>query len=36
MEMEVVGGPAVIAVAAVIFILTWIVVLVGSRFFGPQ
>jgi hypothetical protein len=36
MAMDVVGGPAVVAVAAGIFILIWVVVLVGSRFFGPQ
>jgi len=31
-----VSGPIVVAVALGIFIATWLVVLVGSRFFGPQ
>jgi hypothetical protein len=34
--MAMVSGPLVVAVALGIFILTWIVVLLGSRFFGPQ
>jgi hypothetical protein len=34
--MTMVGGPVVVAVAFGIFVATWIVVLVGSRFFGPQ
>jgi hypothetical protein len=32
----VVEGPIVVAVAFGIFIATWLVVLIGSRFFGPQ
>jgi hypothetical protein len=34
--MAMVGGPVVVAVALGIFIVIWLVVLVGSRFFGPQ
>jgi uncharacterized membrane protein YqiK len=34
--MAMVGGPVVVAVAFGIFIVIWLVVLIGSRFFGPQ
>jgi hypothetical protein len=29
-------GPGVLLVAAVVFAAIWVVVLVGSRYFGPQ
>jgi hypothetical protein len=31
-----VSGPAMLVVAAVVFAAIWIVVLWGSRYFGPQ
>jgi len=31
-----VGGPVVVIVAVGIFAATWLVVLLGSRYFGPQ
>jgi hypothetical protein len=34
--MAMVGGILVVFVAAGIFIATWLVVLLGSRYFGPQ
>jgi hypothetical protein len=35
-EIAMVGGPAVIVVAAVVLAAIWVVVLWGSRYFGPQ
>ena len=31
-----VGGPGVLVVAFALFAAIWVVVLVGSRYFGPQ
>jgi len=31
-----VGGPAVIVVALAVLVAIWVVVLWGSRYFGPQ
>jgi hypothetical protein len=31
-----VGGPGVLVVALALFVAIWVVVLVGSRYFGPQ
>jgi len=34
--MAMVEGPGVIIVAACVFVAIWVVVLLGSRYFGPQ